>query len=278
MEEVLNWKKKPRDSVQVPKENQIPQNFCSVIRQVGRDIYLEREHVPTLDIILERLNLKTAADFEYLNLFGGDNIPSSDSPIWVWSRTSLFRFMKSNGFLYGDKVSHYKYTKNRADVISMRDNHLDWVKSYRENGYRIYYQDETWVFRNMSYSKIWKDIASSSTGNTYNVPAGKGDRSIFRHIGSAETVLLEVWLLLFRGSKSNKSSDYLTDMNWSVFSSWCESKVFPKIKQTSQKSVVVLDRATYHTFIDEEDRRPTNSWNKSKLSDAIVRWDGVPDD
>ncbi len=249
-----------------------------MIRQVVRDIYLEREHVPTLDIILERLNLKTVGDFEYLSLFGGDNIPSIDSPIWVWSRTSLFRFTKSNEFLYGEKVSHYEYTKNRADVISMRDNYLDWVKSYRENGYRIYYQDETWVFTNLSYSKISKDIASSSTENTYNVPAGKGDRSIVCHIGSAETRLLEDCLLLFRGSKSNKSSDYHTEMNWSVFSSWCESRVFPKIKQTSQKSVVVLDRATYHTFLDEEDRRRTNSWNKSKLSDSIVRWDGVPDD
>ncbi len=113
----------------------------------------------------------------------------------------------------------------------------------------------------MSCSKIWKYIASISTENTNNVPAGKGDRSIVWHIGCAETGLLENCLLLFRVSKSNKSSDRHTEMNWYVFSSWCESIVFPKIKQTSAKSVVVLYRATYHKFSDEEDRRPTNGTN-----------------
>ena len=50
------------------------------------------------------------------------------------------------------------------------------------------------------------------------------------------------------------------------------------MERTMQKPVLVLDRATYHRFLDEEDKRPTTSWNKSKLANAIARWDGVPDD
>ncbi len=60
--------------------------------------------------------------------------------------------------------------------------------------------------------------------------------------------------------------------------SWCESKVYPKIKETNHKAVVVLDRAIYHTFLDDLDRRPTSLWNKSRIADAIVRWNGVPED
>ncbi len=41
---------------------------------------------------------------------------------------------------------------------------------------------------------------------------------------------------------------------------------------------MVLDRATYHTVLDEEDRRPVTSWNKKKLADALKRWDVFLDD
>lgn len=65
-------------------------------------------------------------------------------------------------------------------------------------------------------------------------------------------------------------------MNWPVFSAWCEKKVFPAIKRTGQNYLLVLDRAPYHTVLDEEDRRPTKAWNKSTLSFAIKRWGGPP--
>ena len=66
-------------------------------------------------------------------------------------------------------------------------------------------------------------------------------------------------------------------MNWNVFSDWCASKVFPEIQKTNNKSVVVLCRATYHTYLDKEDRKPTTSWNKAKIAESLLRWDGVPD-
>ncbi len=60
-------------------------------------------------------------------------------------------------------------------------------------------------------------------------------------------------------------------MNWNVFSHYCELKVFPAMQQTRKTSLMVLDRATYHTVLDEEDRRPVTSWNKEKLADALKR-------
>ena len=96
-------------------------------------------------------------------------------------------------------------------------------------------------------------------------------------MGCADTGLLDNFLLLFRDSKSIKSSDYHTEMNWSVFNDLSQSRVFPAIKNTKQKSILVFDRAAYHTLHDEQDPRPTKLWNKSKIADAISQCDGIPD-
>ena len=50
------------------------------------------------------------------------------------------------------------------------------------------------------------------------------------------------------------------------------------MKQTKKKSVLVLDWATYHTFLDEEGKFPATSWNNTRLADSIARWVGIPDD
>ena len=62
--------------------------------------------------------------------------------------------MKSIGFIYGEKVSHYEHTKQREDIVETRDDYLDWIEQYREAGYTIYYQDETWVFTKMTCVKV----------------------------------------------------------------------------------------------------------------------------
>ena len=61
-------------------------------------------------------------------------------------------------------------------------------------------------------------------------------------------------------------------MNWDVFSHWFEYKVFLKLASSGHKSVLVLDRATYHTVLDDEGRKPVTSWNKNGLVSAIRRW------
>ena len=70
-----------------------------------------------------------------------------------------------------------------------------------------------------------------------------------------------------------KFEDCHTEINWAVFSHSCEKKVFPAIAATGIKSVVVIDRAIYHTVLDEEDRNPATSWNKERLIEAIKRWE-----
>ena len=141
----------------------------------------------------------------------------------------------------------------------MRDDYLDWVTKNREEGRRIYYQDETWVFKNMTCAKVWKYIVGESTAATFTVPSERVERSILSQIGCAETGLLNECSLLFRGSKSNKNSDYHSEIKWNVFSHWCETTVFPKIAARGKSSLIVQDRATYHSVLDDEDRKPVTS-------------------
>ena len=60
--------------------------------------------------------------------------------------------MKSIGFTCNERVSHYEHTKNRRDVVAMRDDYLERVERYRQDVFSIFYQDETWVFKNMTSS------------------------------------------------------------------------------------------------------------------------------
>ena len=40
---------------------------------------------------------------------------------------------------------------------------------------------------------------------------------------------------------------------------------------------MLLGRAPYNTYLDEEDRKPTTSWNEARIAKSLLRWDGVPD-
>lgn len=113
--------------------------------------------------------------------------------------------------------------------------------------------------------------------NDYKVPSGTGDRAILCHLGSEQTGLLPGALLFFHGKKAI-ISDYHTEMNSQLFTDWLKQIVFPKLKQIGHKCVLVLDRATYHTMITSDMRKPTKSWTKKQLSTAIRRWYGPCDD
>ena len=130
----------------------------------------------------------------------------------------------------------------------------------------------------MKTSKVWKGANKKATDDLITAPLGRVERSTPSHVASAQTGLLDGSILPYRGSKSNKFADYHSEMNQNVFSDWCNSVVLPAIAARSENAVLVLDRATYHTYIDEEDKRPNTSWNKNRISDSIARWRGPSED
>jgi hypothetical protein len=95
-------------------------------------------------------------------------------------------------------------------------------------------------------------------------PSGAGKRTIITHFGN-ETGFLEPQeetMLVFEGKKDLQ--DYHTEMNLLHYQEWFGTIV----KHLPQKSVVVIDRAPYHTAQDPETKNPTNSWRKGD----IIEW------
>lgn len=52
-------------------------------------------------------------------------------------------FYEEDWIVHDYHATHCKYTQCREDAMKIRYDYLDWVQTYRTEGHRIYYQDET---------------------------------------------------------------------------------------------------------------------------------------
>lgn len=106
----------------------------------------------------------------------------------------------------------------------------------RDEGYNIFWQDESWVCKNIAKNKIWQlDSKNSIKYNCYKFPSGHGLRAILCHLGSSETGLLKGAKLCFYGKKS-VVSDFHSEMHSELFEDWLKKLVFPKLKKIGKKS------------------------------------------
>ena len=180
--DVENWPHEDGVKVTRLRESSVPGSYMSIIRQVVRDILKEKVMMPTIDEVYSRVSAIKVSDVLLINIFD-DSLPTPplDYLVWTWGRTTSYRFMQASGFVFGDKVSYYEVIKQREDIASMRDNYHEWIYLYRNNGNDIYYQDETWVFKNMSSNKVWNDTRGDSTKGMLKTTSESGERSILRH-------------------------------------------------------------------------------------------------
>ena len=79
--------------------------------------------------------------------------------------------------------------------------YIQQVQAYQAEGRPIYYQDETWVNKNMTPVKGWIDENGEGAPP---LPQGKGARSIISHVGS-EAGFLEGARLIYRGRNALKT-------------------------------------------------------------------------
>ena len=153
-------------------------------------------------------------------------------------------------------------------MVAARCKYLRKIKEYRQEQRNIVFMDETWINAHHTKEKEW---TSKDLSQRRQVLASKGQRLIICHAGSAEEGFVENADLVFK-SKSTDNRDYHTEMDGHNFTKWVSAKLLPNVKE---KSVFVLDNASYHNVVDKEDQIPTNAWKKADIMEWFRR-NGIP--
>lgn len=226
---------------------EVPDEMIGSVRESIMGMYKKKEPV-TLDTLLSKLQ---------------DKIATRNSG-WKWGRTTLYNFLTNRmSYSYKMRKTYHQSLKEDIVVAQQRVKYCNQVQAYRKEGRTIYYQDETWVNKNMTPLKIWLD--EHGEGGSA-LPAGKGQRSIISHVGS-EAGFVDQARLIFRGKNALSDSDYHTDMNQEVFQDWMETKVFPNVPAGS---VIVIDRASYHTVLTKETKPASSSMTKHEFATWLI--------
>lgn len=160
------------------------------------------------------------------------------SSAWKWPRATLHRHMGKIGFTFGARSTYYEYVTERPDIRQQRASHIRWIRQHRSEGYEIFYQDETWVFKNIAQSKIWM---REKVDVECRAPSGAGMRSIISHAGSSKSGLLDGGLLMHRGSASSKSSGCRSEMSGEVFLGWLEKRALPKLQEKGKRLLALIE-------------------------------------
>ena len=96
-----SWNYSYGQHVSFARSMQVHQQFCSLIRQIVREILLQKRCVPIIDNVFSKLLQLQVKDVENLNLFPGAKMPPQKSLVCKCSRVSLYLFMNSIGYIYG---------------------------------------------------------------------------------------------------------------------------------------------------------------------------------
>ncbi|KAL4101079.1 hypothetical protein QTP88_021099 [Uroleucon formosanum] len=217
----------------------------NALRQKVHSFWLRKE-LPTIDKILEAVN--------------------DDPALPNYKRTTLYTIIKKLDFVF-TKRKRCSVLTEREDLLVWRQNYIDDIRKYREEGRTVYYLDETWVNAGDCVEKLWVDKTIHSKHDAFNRglttdatnPTGTGKRLIVLHIGSHKG-FLEGGLLCFLSKKN--SGDYHDEINGDHFHEWFQS-IIPCLEPNS---IIVMDNAPYHSVRTE--KIPTSSSKK----DEILLW------
>ena len=172
-------------------------------------------------------------------------------------KTLLWKTVRKLGFTFRKTKTGKKCICERPDLVVARCKYLRKIKEYREQGYNVLYQDETWINAHHANEKEWMSVDGSKKRK---IPSSKGERLIICHAGSGEKGFVPNAELVFR-SKSKDNRDYHSEMDGHNFKKWVQEKLLPNVEE---KSLFVLDNASYHNVVDPEDKTPKASWKKGK--------------
>ncbi|XP_043468229.1 uncharacterized protein LOC122502310 [Leptopilina heterotoma] len=235
-----------------------------VIRRKIHNFYVRREF-PTTKALYEEL-INDVPDLPHFKL------------------STLRNWMKNLNFSYV-KLKRKPVWMESSAIAAQRDNFLRNIKFYRDNGYNIFYTDETWCGANHTRKYGWVENLDSSENSNFDyyrnnvqevfgqrggfiTPSGSGLRVIILHIGGKNGFVAGC-SKCFIGKKG--TDDYHGEMNAKHYEEWFRHvlTVLPP------KSVIVIDQAPYHTMLDPEFRNPTAEWLKARIIEWLIKR-GVP--
>ncbi|XP_072398175.1 uncharacterized protein [Diabrotica undecimpunctata] len=173
------------------------------------------------------------------------------------------------GFVY-EKRGKKAVMMERPDIINWRHKFLRKIQNYRNQGYNIFYLDESWVNIEHTVNKVWMNSTITSYKDAFlkglttglNDPKQRSPRFVLLHVGS-DRGFLPNSACVFLAKKD--SGDYHDKMNGKSFENWFENKLIANLPK-GEKNVVVMDNAPYHSC---KQNFPRSSWNKQQIQEWL---------
>lgn len=180
------------------------------------------------------------------------------------SKTTLWRSVRSLGFTFRKYSCGRNIICEKPHLVAARSKYLREVRQMRNEGYDIVYLDETWINAHHTNEKEWQSL--DGTIKRY-VPSSKGKRLIVAHAGSKNNGLVENAELVFI-AKSTDNQDYHSEMNSHMFRDWIKDTLLPLL---DRPSCLIMDNASYHNKVAQEDKVPTSSSTKAEIKIWLTR-------
>jgi hypothetical protein len=186
----------------------------------------------------------------------------SHSPVKM-SISTLALLLHKMGYTWRKKGTYYQGIQEKPSVQRQAAIYLRTIEKLRRENRKIYYQDESWCYKNMSMGSSWMHDDDDAE---FMKVRGPGQRSIILGVIGPDGIVPSS-VKVFRGrSESRKIKDYHSDMNCELFLMWLDHFVLPHIRG----SVLVIDRATYHTVPTAETAPPRSNYKKQDFVNYIL--------
>lgn len=183
---------------------------------------------------------------------------------YTGSRSKLHAILRKMGYKY-TMVNGRKLLCEQSHVISAK---IAFLRKYLQlknspEKRMFIYLDETWIFRNGSSVRRWTHETDLKSNPSKIRSEGK--RYTILHAGCASGFLPGCDLLL---DSDNNDRDYHETMNGELFRQWVEKQLIPALSKLSEKCVVIMDNAPYHSV--QIDKPPNHSSNKRQMQEWLT--------
>ena len=124
--------------------------------------------------------------------------------------------------------------QEKLSMVAQRDSFLQQLEKYRQDGYDIVYQDETFIHHHHKLMYGWM------TEETQHKAQSKGRRFVILHAGCGDYGWVQNALLIYQESGRG---EYHGKLNGPLFVRWFTQQLLPNLRR---RSVIVMDNAKYH--------------------------------